>query len=85
MIGPGRIGQHVVDHPGQDGTVVPGLLGRRAAEPGTHLGCAGAAQHRIRPRIRQPGDERIDGRVTGAPHRLGIHRQRVLHRSPSPG
>jgi hypothetical protein len=52
MIGPGRVGQHVIDHPGQDGAVVPGLLGRRAAEPGTHLGCAGAAQHRIRPGIR---------------------------------
>ena len=83
MIGPRRVGQHIGDHPGQDRAVVPGLLRRRAAEPGAHLGCVGAAQHRIGLGVSQPGHERIDGRITGAPHRLGVHRQRVLHRPVS--
>ena len=86
MIGPRRVGQHIGDHPGQDGAVVPGLLRRRAAEPRAHLGRVGAAQHRIGLGIGQPGNQRIDRRITGAPHRLQAHRQRVLHGClPSPG
>ena len=91
MVGPGRIRQHVGQDPAKDHVQARASFRRRAAEQGPHLRWAGAVQHRIGIRVRQPGSQRIHGRIAGAPHRLHIHGQRMVHRvsphgrSPSGG
>ena len=84
MIGARRVRQYVREYPGQHRAVVPGLLRRRAAEPRAHVRGAGPAQHRVGLGVGQPGYQGVHGRVPGAPHRLDVHRQRMLHRGSPP-
>ena len=55
VIGAAGVGQHVGEEPGEHVRVVTGLLGRRPAEPGAHLGRAGPAQHRVGRGLRPAG------------------------------